>query len=129
MGKPAAERRLADNEAMAFARHVRSSPQKVNLVVAQIRGLACDKALAELAFSSRRVAGEVRKLLMSAIANAENNHQLDVDRLVVAEATVGRAMVLKRWRPRARGRVGRIQKPYSNIRLVLRERDDEEDTL
>ncbi|TVR99284.1 MAG: 50S ribosomal protein L22 [Rhodospirillales bacterium] len=126
MGKPAAERRLADIEAMAYARLVRSSPQKVNLVVQQIRGLACDKALAELAFSSRRVAGEVRKLLLSAIANAENNHQLDVDRLIVAEATVGRAMVLKRWRPRARGRVGRIQKPYSNIRLVLRERDEED---
>lgn len=126
MGKPAAERRLADNEAMAFAKNVRTSSRKLNLVIAGIRGKSCEKALAELQFSQRRVAGDVRKLLQSAIANAENNHQLDVDRLFVAEATVGRSLVMKRWRPRARGRVGRIRKPFSNIRLVLRERDEEE---
>lgn len=126
MGKPATERRLADNEAMAYAKHVRTSPRKLNLVVASIRGKSCDRALAELQFSQRRVAGAVRKLLQSAIANAENNHQLDVDRLFVAEATVGRSLVMKRWRPRARGRVGRVRKPFSNIRLVLRERDEEE---
>lgn len=126
MGKPAAERKLADNEALAFAKHVRSSPQKLNLVIAGIRGKNCERALAELQFSRRRVAGDVRKLLQSAIANAENNHQLDVDRLIVAEATVGRAIVMRRWRPRARGRVGPVRKPFSNIRLVLRERDEEE---
>ena len=124
MGKKSAERRLADNEAMSFAKHMRVSPQKLNLVAASIRGKACDKALAELSFSKRRIAGEVKKLLQSAIANAENNHQLDVDRLYVAEASVGKAMVIKRWRPRARGRVGRIQKPFSNMRLVVREREE-----
>lgn len=126
MGKPATDRRLADNEAMAFAKHIRTSPRKLNVVVATIRGKSCERALADLHFSQRRVASDVRKLLQSAIANAENNHQLDVDRLVVAEATVGRAMVMKRWRPRARGRVGRIRKPFSNIRLVLRESAEEE---
>ena len=124
MGKKSAERPLADNEAMAFAKHIRVSPQKLNLVAASIRGMTCDKALAELTFSKRRVAGDVKKLLQSAIANAENNHQLDVDRLFVAEASVGKAMVMKRWRPRARGRVGRIVKPFSNMRLVVREREE-----
>lgn len=126
MGKTAAERPYADNEAMAFAKHLRTSPQKLNLVAETIRGLDCEKALAELEFSRRRIAGEVKKLLESAIANAENNHQLDVDRLYVAEATVGRAMVMKRWSPRARGRVGRIQKPFSNLRVVVREREERE---
>jgi large subunit ribosomal protein L22 len=126
MGKSAAERPYADNEAMAFAKHLRTSAQKLNLVAESIRGLDCDKALAELEFSRRRISGEVKKLLESAIANAENNHQLDVDRLYVAEATVGRAMVMKRWSPRARGRVGRIQKPFSNLRVVVREREEKE---
>jgi large subunit ribosomal protein L22 len=124
MGKPAGKRRLADNEAMAYGKQVRTSPRKLNLVVAAIRGKSCEKALADLQFTQRRIAGEVRKLLQSAIANAENNHQLDVDRLYVAEVTVGRSLVMRRWRPRARGRVGGIRKPFSNVRLVLRERDE-----
>jgi large subunit ribosomal protein L22 len=124
MGKRPAERALADNEAMAFARYLRGSPQKLNLVAASIRGMNCERALSELQFSRRRVAGEVRKVLQSAIANAENNHQLDVDQLFVAEATVGKAVVMKRFRPRARGRAGRIKKPISNLRLILREREE-----
>ncbi len=124
MGKQAAERQLSELEAMAFAKHIRVSPQKLNLVAQSIRGKDCAKALAELQFSPRRVAQDVKKLLESAIANAENNHQLDVDRLYVSEATVGKAMVMKRFRARARGRVGRIQKPFSNMRLVVREREE-----
>ncbi len=124
MGKAAAKRPLSDNEAMAYSRHIRTSPQKLNLVAESIRGLACERALAELTFSKRRVAKEVKKVLQSAIANAENNHQLDVDRLVVAEATVGKSMVMKRWKARARGRVGRIEKPFSNLRVVVREREE-----
>jgi len=124
MGKRAAERQLADNEAMAYAKYLRTSPQKLNLVAQSIRGMGADRALAELQFSRRRIAGDVRKVLQSAIANAENNHDLDVDRLVVAEASVGRTLVVKRWKARARGRVGRIQKPFSNLRLVLREREE-----
>ena len=126
MGKTAAERSLADNEAMAFSRHIRVSSQKLNLLANSIRGMDCELALAELEFSPRRISGDVKKVLESAIANAENNHQLDVDRLFVAEAIVGRSMVMKRWRPRARGRVGRIQKPFSNLRLVVREREENE---
>ena len=113
---------LADNEAMAFAKQIRVSPQKLNLLAGQIRGKSCEQALGQLTFSKRRISDDVKKLLESAIANAENNHQLDVDRLYVAEATVGRAMVMKRWKARARGRVGRIQKPFSNMRLIVRER-------
>jgi large subunit ribosomal protein L22 len=124
MGKRSTPRQLADNEAMAFAKHLRVSPQKLNLIAGTIRGKTCEAALAELEFSHRRIAREVRKLLQSAIANAENNHQLDVDRLIVAEATVGRSLVMKRWRPRARGRVGRIVKPFSNMRLVVREHEE-----
>jgi large subunit ribosomal protein L22 len=126
MGKSAAERPYADNEAMAFSKTIRTSAQKLNLVAESIRGMDCELALAELQFSRRRIAVEVKKILESAIANAENNHQLDVDRLYVAEATVGRAMVMKRWRPRARGRVGRIQKPFSNLRVIVREREEKE---
>ena len=124
MSKKSAERRLADNEALAYAKQLRTGPRKLNLVVSAIRGLDCEAALADLTFSKRRIAGEVKKVLQSAIANAENNHQLDVDRLYVAEATVGRGLVMKRWRPRARGRVGRIVKPFSNLRLVVREREE-----
>ena len=124
MGKKTFGRQLADNEAVAFSKHMRTSPQKLNLVAETIRGKKCEAALAELEFSRRRISGEVRKLLQSAIANAENNHQLDVDRLYVAEATVGKTMVIKRWRARARGRVGRIQKPFSNMRLIVREREE-----
>ncbi len=124
MGKPSAPRRLADNEAMAFAKRLRISPHKLNLVAGAIRGMPCESALAELEFSKRRIAADVRKVLESAIANAENNHQLDVDRLYVAEASVGRSLVMKRWRPRARGRAGRIHKPFSNLRLVVRESEE-----
>ena len=124
MGKKSFGRGLADNEAMAYAKHLRTSPQKLNLVAETIRGKKCEAALSELESSRRRISGEVKKLLESAIANAENNHQLDVDRLYVAEATVGKTMVIKRWRARARGRVGRIQKPFSNLRLVVREREE-----
>ncbi len=124
MGKRSVERRLADNEAMAFAKSIRVSPQKLNEVASTIRGKKCEAAIAELAFSKRRIAGDVKKLLESAIANAENNHQLDVDRLYVAEATVGRSFVLKRWRARARGRTGKILKPFSNMRLIVREREE-----
>ena len=124
MGKSSSPRQQADNEAMAFAKQIRVSPQKLNLLAQLIRGKKCEAALAELQFSSRRIAVDVKKLLESAIANAENNHDLDVDRLYVAEAYVGRAMVMKRWRARARGRVGRIEKPFSNMRLIVREREE-----
>jgi large subunit ribosomal protein L22 len=124
MGKKSAPRALSDNEAMAYSKQIRVSPQKLNLVAQLIRGLNCDKALAALQFSRRRISNDVKKLLESAIANAENNHQLDVDRLYVCEATVGKTLVMKRWRPRARGRAGKIMKPFSNMRLVVREREE-----
>ncbi|MGY9003010.1 MAG: 50S ribosomal protein L22 [Rhodospirillales bacterium] len=124
MGKRSSPRALGDNEAMAFAKHIRVSPQKLNLVAQSIRGKNCEAALAQLQFSRRRIAGDVKKLLESAIANAENNHQLDVDRLYVSEASVGKAMVMKRFRPRARGRAGKILKPFSNMRLIVREREE-----
>jgi large subunit ribosomal protein L22 len=122
MGKPGFERRLAENEALAVARNLRVSPRKLNLLAQLIRGKGCERALAELQFSQKRISGDVRKALQSAIANAENNHQLDVDRLFVAEATVGKALVMKRFTPRARGRAARIEKAFSHLRLVLRER-------
>ena len=124
MGKKPAERVLSDIEAKAFAASIRTSPRKLNLVAASIRGLRADTAVNQLTFSRRRVAQEVKKVLQSAIANAENNHQLDVDRLYVAEAFVGRAMVMKRWSARARGRVGRIEKPFSNLTVIVREREE-----
>ena len=124
MGKESVPRRLADNEAMAYGKQIRTSPRKLNLVVGAIRGKNCEAALADLTFSKKRIAQEVRKVLQSAIANAENNHQLDVDRLYVADASVGRGLVMKRWRPRARGRVGQVIKPFSNLRLVVREREE-----
>jgi large subunit ribosomal protein L22 len=124
MSKKAHERRLADNEAQAVARVLRTSPQKLNLVCQTIRGRSAEQALAELTFSKRRIARDVKKTLQSAIANAENNHQLDVDRLYVAEATVGRSFVMKRFRARARGRVGRLLKPWSRLTLVVREREE-----
>ena len=113
MGKPSHTRRLSESEAMAIARNLRGSARKLNLVAQSIRGKSAEAALAELTFSKRRIAQDVKKVVQSAVANAENNHQLDVDRLYVAEATVGKGMVMKRWRPRARGRVGRIEKPWS----------------
>ncbi len=124
MGKPKHERRLSESEAMAVARNLRVSPQKLNLLAESIRGKSAEAALSELTFSKRRIAGDVKKTLQSAIANAENNHQLDVDRLFVAEATVGKAIVMKRFRPRARGRAGRIVKPFSNLTVVVREREE-----
>ncbi len=126
MGKQKIERRLGDDEAQAVARHIRVSPQKLNLLAKAIRGKSADAALAELTFSKRRVALAVRKTLESAIANAENNHQLDVDRLYVKEASVGKTLVMKRIRPRARGRVGRINKPFSNLTVIVKEREEAE---
>jgi large subunit ribosomal protein L22 len=124
MGKRSTPRRLNDNEAMAFLKSVPTSPQKLNLVAQLIRGRDAQQARADLAFSRKRVAGDVLKLLDSAIANAENNHQLDVDRLYVAEATVGKTFALRRFRARARGRVGKITKPFSNMTIVVREREE-----
>ncbi|MCB1496598.1 MAG: 50S ribosomal protein L22 [Bauldia sp.] len=121
MGKARRERVLADNEAFAKARMMRISAQKLNLVAGMIRGKKVSAALADLTFSRKRIAGDVKKTLESAIANAENNHQLDVDSLVVAEAHVGPALVMKRWTPRGRGRVGRIRKRFSNLTIVVRE--------
>ncbi|MGQ0610850.1 MAG: 50S ribosomal protein L22 [Paracoccaceae bacterium] len=121
MGTEKNPRRVADNEAMAVARMLRTSPQKLNLVAGLIRGKKVDKALADLTFSKRRIAGEVKKVLQSAIANAENNHGLDVDSLVVAEAWVGKNLVMKRGRPRARGRFGKIMKPFSEITIKVRQ--------
>ena len=124
MGKKSKPSRLADNEARAFGKMIRISPQKLNLVAQTIRGKRCEDALNALAFSNRRVARDVKRVLESAIANAENNQQLDVDKLIVAEATAGRQFVMKRWRPRARGRMGRIFKPFSNLTIVVREREE-----
>ena len=124
MGKQAAPRRLADNEARAVGRMLKTSPQKLNLVAGMIRGKNADRALVELSFAKRRIAGEVRKVLESAIANAENNHELDVDRLYVAEAYVGKGLVMKRFRARARGRVGRVVKPWSSVTVIVREREE-----
>jgi large subunit ribosomal protein L22 len=121
MGKPKHKRSLAENEAKAVARNLRVSPQKLNLVAAMIRGKKVDKALAELEFSRKRIAGDVRKCVMSAVANAENNHGLDVNDLVIAEAWVGKNMVMKRFHARGRGRGARILKPFSEITVVVRE--------
>ena len=121
MGKPKRERSLADNEARAVNKMMRISPQKLNLVATMIRGKTAEKALAELEFSRKRIARDVRKTLESAIANAENNHGLDVDALVVKEAFVGKALVMKRFSPRGRGRVGSIHKPFSHLTIVVHE--------
>ena len=121
MGKAATPRALPENEAKAVARMLRVSPQKLNLVAALIRGKKVSTALADLEFSRKRIAKDVRKCLESAIANAENNHDLDVDDLVVKEAFVGKALVLKRFHARARGRGARILKPFSNLTIVVRE--------
>ena len=125
MGKEKNPRRVAENEAMAVARMLRTSPQKLNLVAGLIRGKKVEKALADLTFSKRRIAGEVKKVLQSAIANAENNHGLDVDTLVVAEAWVGKNLVMKRGRPRARGRFGKIMKPFSEITIKVRQTEEQ----
>ena len=121
MGKPRRERTLPENEAKAVARMLRVSPQKLNLVAQLIRGKKVATALADLEFSQKRIAKDVRKCLESAIANAENNHELDVDDLIVAEAHVGKALVIKRFTPRGRGRMGRIFKPFANLTIVVRQ--------
>ena len=124
MGKPKHERALSDSQAMAMARLLRTSPRKLNLVAQLIRGRKASDALNQLTFNRRGIARDVKKVLMSAIANAENNHDLDVDRLVVSEASVGKSLVMKRFRARARGRAGRIEKPFSRLRIVVEEREE-----
>jgi large subunit ribosomal protein L22 len=121
MGKPSFQSKRAENEAQAVTVNLRTSPRKINLVCQQIRGMKADRALAELTFSKRRIAGAVKKALQSAIANAENNHQLDVDRLVVAEAHVGKSFQMKRFHARARGRSAKIIKAWSRVTVVVRE--------
>ena len=129
MAKQKQARRLADNEARAKLRMIRISPQKLNLVAQLIRGKKVDAALADLEFSHKRISGEVKKVLESAIANAENNHQLDIDKLVIKEATVGKSMVLKRFRPRARGRSGKILKPFSKVKILVQEKEKEKEKI
>ncbi len=121
MSKPKSPRALGENEAKAVCRMLRVSPQKLNLLAQLIRGKRVETALADLEFSRKRIALDVKKTLESAIANAENNHELDVDDLIVAEAHVGKALVMKRFSPRARGRAGRIEKPFANLTIVVRE--------
>ena len=121
MGKSYLERQLQDNSAKAVGRNIRTSPQKLNLVAQLIRGKKAERALSDLTFSQRRIAADVKKVLQSAIANAENNHNLDVDSLVVAEAYVGKNLVMKRFRARAKGRASRILKPFSQLTIVVRE--------
>ena len=125
MGKPVNPRRVGDKEALAVATTVRGSPYKLNLVAGLIRGMKASDALNVLQFSKKGMAPDVRKVLASAVANAENNHNLDVDALIVKEASVGKALVMKRFTPRARGRAAQIQKPFSRIRVVVRELGDE----
>jgi len=125
MSKDKNPRRVADNEAMAKVRMLRTSPQKLNLVAAMIRGKKVDRALTDLTFSKKRIADDVKKCLQSASANAENNHNLDVDELIVAEAYVGKNMVMKRGRPRARGRFGRIMKPFSELTIKVRQVEEQ----
>ncbi len=124
MGKPKNPGRLSEVEARSVVRNLRTSAQKLNLVAQSIRGKSAEAALAELTFSNRRIANDVKKALQSAIANAENNHQLDVDRLYVSEASVGKSFVMKRFRARARGRAGKIVKPWSRLTVVVREREE-----
>jgi large subunit ribosomal protein L22 len=125
MGKPKHERALKENEARAVARTLRVSPQKLNLVAETIRGKKVQAALADLSFSRKRIADAVRKTLESAIANAENNHDLDVDSLVVAEAYVGKSIVMKRFHVRGRGKASRILRPFANLTIVVREVEGE----
>ena len=125
MGKPARKRSLSDTQAKAVGRNIRTSPRKLNLVAQSIRGQSAERALATLTFSPKRVAGAVKKVLQSAIANAENNHDLDVDDLIVSEASVGRNLVMKRFHARARGRGARIEKPFSQVTIVVEEKREE----
>ena len=124
MGKAKAPRRVAENEALSVGTQIRGSAQKLNLVAAMIRNKTVEEALNILAFSPKAMAKDVRKVLASAIANAENNHNLDVDALVVAEASVGKSISMKRWTSRARGRSSRIVKPFSRVRIVVREQQE-----
>ena len=124
MGKTSAGRKVAENEAYAVLRNLRVSPQKLNLIATMIRGMDAEKALAALTFSRRRISDDVKKAVQSAIANAENNHQLDVDRLFIKEASVGKAITMRRFRPRARGRTGRIRKPFSHLTVIVSERQE-----
>ena len=124
MGKPKAPRRVADNEALSVGTQIRGSAQKLNLVAALIRNKKAEEALNILSFSPKAMAKDVRKVLASAIANAENNHNLDVDALVVAEASVGKSISMKRFATRARGRSARIVKPFSRLRIVVREQEE-----
>ncbi|MEO9827183.1 MAG: 50S ribosomal protein L22 [Paracoccaceae bacterium] len=125
MSKEKNPRRVADNEAMAKTRMLRTSPQKLNLVAAMIRGKKVEKALSDLTFSKRRISDDVKKCLQSAIANAENNHNLDVDELIVAEAYVGKNLTMKRGRPRARGRYGKILKPFAELTIKVRQVEEQ----
>jgi large subunit ribosomal protein L22 len=125
MGKEKNPRRVADNEAMSKLRMLKTSPQKLNLVAGLIRGKKVDRALNDLSFSKKRIAADVKKCLQSAIANAENNHNLDVDGLIVSEAYVGKNLTLKRGRPRARGRFGKIIKPFSEITIKVRQLEEQ----
>ncbi|MDG0988350.1 MAG: 50S ribosomal protein L22 [Yoonia sp.] len=125
MSKDNNPRRVADNEARAKLRMLRTSPQKLNLVAGLIRGKKVEQALTDLTFSKKRISDDVKKCLQSAIANAENNHQLDVDELVVAEAYCGKNLIMKRGRPRARGRFGKIIKPFSEITIVVRQVEEQ----
>lgn len=124
MGKKVAERQLSNKEALARAKMLRVSPHKLSLVTGLIRNKPVDKAVADLTFSRKRIAGEVKKVLLAAIANAENNHGLDIDQLYVSHVSVGKALVMKRIRARARGRAARVFKPYSNLRIIVKEREE-----
>jgi large subunit ribosomal protein L22 len=125
MGKQGHPRGLADNEAQAIVSNIRVSPRKLNLVAAMIRNLPAEKAVATLTFSKRRIAGQVRKALESAIANAENNHQLDVDRLIVTRVEVGRSLAMRRFHARGRGRASKVEKWFSHLKIVVAEREQE----
>lgn len=124
MGKKALSRQFAENEAVASAKSLRVSPQKLNLVADLIRNKPVSEAVVQLDFSKKRISGQVRKILLSAVANAENNHGLDIDRLMVVEVNVGKAFVMKRFMARAKGRGVRILKPYSNLSIVVRQMEE-----
>ncbi len=124
MGQTANKRRVNENQAMAMAKYIRTSPRKLNLVAQMIRGQKAGKALTDLEFCPRRVSVEVRKVLQAAIANAENNHGLDVDRLVVSEATVGKTMKMRRFHARARGRASAVEKFFCNLTVIVREQEE-----
>jgi len=125
MGKASSPRRVGDNEALAIGNSIRGSAQKLNLVAQLIRGQKVEDALNILSFSKKSMAKDMSKVLASAIANAENNHNLDVDALIVHEASVGKSLTMKRWKARARGRSAKIIKPFSRVRIIVRETEEE----